>query len=314
MVLTIISLGLLITVGLGGTNQNNAGLNRLYFFRANTSHIQVDATISNIPQEFLNLLNSTSSKAEVNTADIQDFYHVSLWNYCSGDFGSNSNDHVKFCSPRTNNFWFNPVEVWHLNQTVAYAMFGKQLNDGLNAYRIVTKWMTTAYVVAVISTAVEVLVGIFALWSRWGSLATTIVSFISSTFVIGFALTATILFSTLTGTFNHALTRYNIHASVGHDIFVIVWLAVAFSWGAGIFWLFSSCCCSGRADKMIGYNEKSSRKGGKAKPASYQYESVDSPYMGHSGNGPAPAYPQNMQMENMGQKNTAYEPFRHGDV
>lgn len=318
MVFTICSLGLLIAVGLGGTNQNNAGLNRLWFFRANTSDFHIDTTINGLPKELTDLLNSTNSPA-VNTADVKDFYHISLWNYCSGDFGnnntanaSNANDHVTFCSPRKSNFWFNPVEIWGLNATVASTMFGNQLNNGLKAYQTVTKWMTIAYIVATVATAVEILVGFLALFSRWGSLTTTIVSFVSSTFLIGFALTATILFATLTGTFNTALKIYNIHASVGHDIFVLIWLSVAFSWAAGIFWLFSSCCCSGRADKIKGYNEKASKPG--QKPALYEYERVESPYMGHSGSGPAPAYNSNVQMGDMGKKNTAYEPFRHGDV
>lgn len=318
MVFTICSLGLLIAVGLGGTNQNNAGLNRLWFFRANTSDFHIDTTIKGLPTALTNLLNSTNSPA-VNTADLKDFYHISLWNYCSGDFGNNNtananngSDHVRFCSPRKNNFWFNPVEVWGLNATVASAMFGKQLNDGLKAYQTATKWMTIAYIVATIATAVEILVGFLALFSRWGSLATTIVSLVSSTFLIGFALTSTILFATLTGTFNVALKFYNIHASVGRDMFVLIWLSVAFSWAAGLFWLFSSCCCSGRADKIKGYNEKAPKAG--RKPALYEYERVESPYTGHGGNGPAPAYNSNVQMGNMGKKNTAYEPFRHGDV
>lgn len=318
MVFTICSLGLLIAVGLGGTNQNNAGLNRLWFFRANTSDFHIDTTIKGVPTALTNLLNSTNS-AEVNTADVKDFYHISLWNYCSGDFGNNStadannaNDHITFCSPRTNGFWFNPVEVWGLNATVASSMFGKQLNDGLKAYRTVTKWMTISYIVATVATGVEILVGFLALFSRWGSLSTTIVSFVSSVFLMGFALTSTILFATLTGTFNHALEFYNIHASVGRDIFVLIWLSVAFSWAAGLFWLFSSCCCSGRADKIKGYNEKAPKAG--RKPALYEYERVESPYMGHGGNGPAPTYNSNVQMGNMGKKDTAYEPFRHADV
>lgn len=318
MVLTICSLGLLIAVGLGGTNQNNAGLNKIWFFRANTSDFHIDTTIKGLPTELTNLLNSTNLLA-VNTGSVEDFYHINLWNYCSGNFGNNNtadanngNDHITFCSPRKSNFWFNPVETWGLNATVASTMFGKQLNDGLKAYKTVTQWMTISYIVAAIATGVEILVGFLALFSRWGSLMTTIVSFVSSIFLMGFALTATILFATLTGTFNHALQIYNIHASVGHTMFVLIWLSVAFSWGAGLFWLFSSCCCSGRADKIKGYSEKAPKAG--RKPSPYQYEPVQSPYMGHSGNGPAPTYNQNVQMGNMGKKNTAYEPFRHGDV
>lgn len=320
MVLTLVSLGLLITVSLGGTNKSNGTLNNLFFFRANTSDIQVNATNVDIPdlaREFLNVNASTTG----NTTKIYDFYHVSLWNYCAGDFNNNNtaskentNDHVTFCSKHTNEFWFNPVEVWGLNQSVADQLFGKELNDGLKAYRTVAKWMFVAYVIAIVATIVEVLVGFFALFSRWGSLATTIVSSVSSLFLMGFALTATILYAVLTGTFNTALKKYNIHASVGHNILVILWLAVAFSWASGLFWLFSSCCCSGRSDKIKGYGDNAGKKGMKAERTPYTYERVESPFLGQSGNaGPVPAYHQNVPMNNMGHNATAYEPYRHGE-
>ena len=316
MVLTLISLGLLITVSLGGTNKSNDTLNKLYFFRANTSDF--NATNEDFTDKALELLTQNNATS-VNTTTVYDFYHVSLWNYCAGNFTNstaskdNTNDDVTFCSKHTNEFWFNPVEVWGLNQSVADQLFGKALNDGLKAYRAVAKWMFISYLVAIIATIVEVLVGFLALFSRWGSLATTIVSSVSSFFLLAFALTATILYATLTGTFNTALKKYNIHASVGHNIFVILWLAVAFSLASGLFWLFSSCCCSGRSDKIKGYGDNASRKGVKAERTPYTYERVESPFLGQTGNaGPAPAYHQNVPMDNMGHKATSYEPFRHG--
>lgn len=312
MVLTLVSLGFLITVSLGGTNKSNGTLNNLYFFRANTSDIDVAGV--DLPDIVLQYLNTSAPTTTATNTTIYDFYRVSLWNYCAGDFNNNTKDHVTFCSKHTNEFWFNPVEVWGLNQSVADQLFGKQLTDGLKAYRAVAKWMFIAYVVAIIATAVEVLVGFFALFSRWGSLATTIVSSISSFFILGFALTATILYATLTATFNTALKKYNIHASVGHNIFVLLWLAVAFSWAAGLFWLFSSCCCSGRSDKIKGYGDNAGKKGMKAERTPYTYERVESPFLGQGGNaGPTSAYHQNVPMDNMGHKATAYEPFRHGE-
>lgn len=339
MVLTIASLGLLVAVGLGSTNKNNDGLNNLYFIRANTSSINATNSNIDIPDNFLTkaLLNNTSNTASTNTTVIKDFYHVGLWNYCSGDFKNNSKsfddknadntDAVTNCTSRKAQFWFNPVEVWGLNQTEADAIFGKELNNGLKAYKSVAKWMYISYIVTIIATAVEVVVGFFALFSRWGSLATTIVSSISSLFLMSFALTSTILYSTLVGTFNHALTKYNIHGTVGHNMFVIIWLAVLLSWASGLFWLFSSCCCSGRSDRIKGYGDPSSGKknkngGFRGRNAPYNYERVESPFLGGNNQHPQPSYhqsPPNPQfqgvpMQSMGQKNTAYEPFRHEAV
>ena len=325
MALTIASLVCLIIVALGGTNKDNSTYNKLYFFRANTSDITVSPSDLNLPDNLPigGSLNATTSAAKT-ALGVADFYHVSLWNYCSGDFSQNStggvSDHVTYCSPHQNEFWFNPVEVWHLNNTVVDHLLSKELKDGLNTYKTVAKWMFIAYIVALMSTIVEIIVGVLALFSRWGSLATTIVSTISSIFLIAFALTSTILYATLTGTFNDALKKYNIHGSMGHNIYVAVWLAVAFSLAAGLFWLFSSCCCSGRSDRIKGYGDGPSRRKFRDEQGPYQYERVESPLRGGQGYGAphqgGPGYQtpnthHGMPLGNVANKGTAYEPFRH---
>ncbi len=331
MALTIASLVCLIIVGLGGTNKDNASFNNLYFFRANTSHIDVTPSDLNLPSNPLTdgILNDTTSAA-TSALGVKNFYHVGLWNYCSGDFTKDNNggmtDHVTFCSPHQNEFWFNPVEVWGLNNTGIDKLFSKELRDGLNTYKTAAKWMFIAYIVALISTIVEILVGFLALFSRLGSLATTIVSTISSFFVIAFALTSTILYATLTGTFNNALKKYNIHGNLGHSVYVDVWLAVAFSFGAGLFWLFSSCCCSGRSDRIKGYGDGESRRKFRDQQGPYQYERVESPIRGGQGygapqkgyqSGPgfqAPNAHHGVPLGNVQTRGTAYEPFRHEEA
>ena len=335
MALTLASLVCLVIVGLGGTNKNNDFYNRLYFFRANTSNIDVDPSLINLPNNSVtDKIVDQATDVVKSTLDIKDFYHVSLWNYCSGDFSSSANkagsnvtatDKVDFCSPRTNQFWFNPVEVWGLNNTGIDKFFSKELRAGLNTYKTVTKWMFICYIVALISTLVEILVGVLALFSRLGSLATTIVSSISSLFIVAFALTSTILYASLEGTFNTALKKYNIHGSLGRSIYITTWLGVAFSFGAGLFWLLSSCCCSGRSDRIKGYGDKGNYngdvRGGRAgsgwlpvRKTPYEYERMGSPFEGGQGYGQMHRGAQGHQMGNLGpQRATAYEPFRHNE-
>ena len=352
MVLTIGALVCLVLVGLGGTNKNNDFYNDFYFFRANTSDITVSPSdLGNLPSNPLtdSIVNETTS-AVASALGIYDFYHISLWNYCAGNFTSSESknssatpsqvDNVTYCSPHTNAFWFNPVEVWNLNNTGVDHFFSKELKAGLNTYHTVSKWMFIAYVVALISTIVEILVGFLALFSRLGSLATTIVSTISSLFILAFALTSTILYGTLAGSFNTALNKYNVHGSLGHNIYVITWLGTAFSLGAGFFWLLSSCCCSGRSDRIKGYTDESANvagsgkkgskfgKGGWGKP--YQYNRVESPVRGGLSYGePTHGYPTHSPQPSVGgyghpqagpQGGTeygrvgrveSYEPFRH---
>jgi hypothetical protein len=65
------------------------------------------------------------------------------------------------------------VEVWGLNGTGVESLFPKELKDGLNTYKNVSKYMFIVYSVALVATVVELLIGVSAMFSRWGSFVTT---------------------------------------------------------------------------------------------------------------------------------------------
>jgi hypothetical protein len=116
----------------------------------------------------------------VRAKELKDFYQVGLWNYCEGDTDDKGKETITYCSPRKANFWFNPVDVWELKHHKAEDIFNDEMNDALKTYEKIAKWMFTAYLIAIILTAVEFVVGIFAIFSRWGSLVTTIISTVSA--------------------------------------------------------------------------------------------------------------------------------------
>jgi hypothetical protein len=60
-----------------------------------------------------------------------------------------------------------------LNGTNAESLLPKELKDGLNTYKNVAKYMFIVYVIALVATIVELLIGISAMFSRWGSFVTT---------------------------------------------------------------------------------------------------------------------------------------------
>lgn len=120
------------------------------------------------------VLNKVLNQAK-GAANLKDFYTVYLWNYCSWD----GSDKYSFCSKREPYFAFDPVEVWGLEGSGIDNVFPKQLQDGLKAYKAVSKWMFVAYLVALVATILELLVGISALFSRWGSFCTTFFSSVS---------------------------------------------------------------------------------------------------------------------------------------
>jgi hypothetical protein len=230
---------------------------------------------------------------------------VYLWNYCSGDKSNGTSGDVKLthCSGREARFWFNPVEVWGLNNSGVADLIPNELERGLNIYKGVANWMFVAYAIAFFATLANIIVGLLAICSRWGSCVTTIVSAASTLFCFLAALTSTVLFSVLTGTFNSVLRTYGIRLTVGTKMFALDWIAFAFSLGATLFWTISICCCSGKSDRKPradgSYN--AGQRGG--------YQSLG---------GDRNSYQQtsNVEMGNYGAspykgRETAYEPFRH---
>ncbi|TID13361.1 putative integral membrane protein [Venturia nashicola] len=311
MAMTIVSLLLLIVVFMGGMNKNDENLSSLYYFKADTTHFKNNITSTGGFSTVLEKVNPdlrktlTALVSSQRDSKLDDVYQIYLWNYCSGSNNSTGGVKLTKCSGRKANFWFNPVEVWNLNGTGAASVFPKEVQNGLNVYQKVSKWMFVAYVVALIATIANVIIGIFAVCSRWGSCATSIVASVACLFTFLAALSSTILFSTLTGAFNSVLGGYGIKLSVGTKVMSLDWLAFVFSLGASLFWTISSCCCSGSSSHSKNNKTRSGEKGGSAPFASRGYAPLNEGQgheMGKVGKGGSSPY---------AGRETAYEPFRH---
>jgi SUR7/PalI family len=114
---------------------------------------------------------------------LKDFYAVYLWNYCSGTKDPKTHALTfDYCGKRQASYWFNPLEVWGLNETDGAGLAGqfpKEVKAAMKTYQTVARWMFVAYASAFVATLVEFIVGIFAVLSRWGSFFTTIISCVS---------------------------------------------------------------------------------------------------------------------------------------
>jgi hypothetical protein len=105
---------------------------------------------------------------------LEDFYTIGLWNHCYGDY-KNGDYQVTGCSGRKTRYWFDPAAVWGLDESHEN-LYPKALEKGLSGYRKAASWLFIAYMVALIASAVQLLVGISAIFSRWGSFVTTILA------------------------------------------------------------------------------------------------------------------------------------------
>ncbi|KAL5113898.1 hypothetical protein ACEQ8H_008219 [Pleosporales sp. CAS-2024a] len=303
MLLTLASLICIVIVLVGqmsasGNKPPTTALGReLYFFKADTSAFKSNPAniLDNVPQQLdNNLLQSLQGAA---TSDnLKDFYQVGLWSYCSGTKDKTTGkETIDYCSASKSSFWFDPFSVWNLQNTTLQKTTGDSFQKGLDTYKKVSGWMVWSFLIATILTVAEFIVGFFAIFSRWGSLVTTIVSTAQTVFIFAAAATATAVYAALAGVFETALKPYQIKATLGRQMLSVVWLAVAFSLASGLFWLFSVCCCSG----------KSPHKKVSVEKTPYTYERVASP-----------AFPAQQQSSGLAHapSGTAYEPFRQKPI
>ncbi|KAJ5232289.1 hypothetical protein N7468_005245 [Penicillium chermesinum] len=321
-VLTIAALISIIFVGLGCTKASSSTLNDLYFLRVDLQNISNSNTKT--ASEVENILNehgiTSVSASQVSDlikklqddSTLKDFYDIGLLGYCEGDITDNKYT-VTSCSKPKAEFYFNPLTIWGLNSTTIKDELPDDYDKIINIYKNVSKWMYIAYLIAFIVTIVEIVVGFFAICSRWGSCVTTIVAFVGFLFTAAASITATVIFSVFRGSLGKTLDAYGISLSLGKNAYIATWFAVAFSLGALVFWTFSVCCCSGRSP----YNHKNKDRGLIAEKAPYTYEPIggqqpygNQPYGYHTSYPPPPpgeSYP----MAPAHHQGEAYEPFRH---
>ncbi|KAJ6131393.1 hypothetical protein N7523_001853 [Penicillium sp. IBT 18751x] len=323
--LTIASLICIIMVGLGCTNASSSTLNNLYFMRVDLQNItsagsKTTTEIESILQEYGITSVTSSDVSDVlsklqDDSTLKDFYDIGLWGYCDGDI-TNSTSNTTSCSSPKSEYYFNPLEVWGLDNDAVKNELPDDYTKVMNIYKAVSKWMFIAYVLAFATTIVEILVGIFAICSRWGSCVTTLFAVLAFLFTTAASVTATVLFSIMKSTAGNLLNAYGIKFTMGKNMYAATWLAVAFSLAGTLFWLFSVCCCSGRSP--YNHRNRDRRNNGiMAEKAPYTYEPLGAgavPYgnqhPNHTSYPPPPANEYPMTNTNNGRAN-AYEPFRH---
>lgn len=264
-------------------------------------------------------------KAAKQALNMTDYYTIYLRGYCSW----NGNDEYANCSEPTTTsaFFFDPITVWGLNNTGynTSQILPASFLDGLAAYKKGSQAMYYLFAIALAFDAATVLVGITAIFSRWGSLFTTIFADLASLVTVASAIAATVIFPIVSAAMNKELKDdYGIKTNVNSRGLILGWAAAALAIGAGFFWSLSVCCCSGRSPYK-GYREDRRTR---AEKTPYTYERVGSPYMGPRNdqsvplntfninmNAPSPNLaPQTHSGYNSGpsglRDNTAYEPFR----
>jgi hypothetical protein len=302
----------IVVVMLAGVTNNG-----LFLFSTDTKNLSISvADLSSLHRRADHMAlsgsaitNAIASGGNIKTTNITaadiglyDSYTVSLWNYCYTTGGT------KTCMPAKFDWASDSINIIN-NLTSLAAQNGANftaptLVNAVKTFSQVVKWTEIVYIIAGVLAALELVVGLFAFCSRVGSCCTFIVSGFFTTAIIAAAGMSTTLAVIVVGAVS-ALKQYGVSAAFNTSFLAISWLAAAFAVAAGLFWLFSICCCKGGSSKRhskAGHGEKVGHGG---------YQRVNDPFLPQHGHGHQETGYIPPSHHVPAQK---YEPYSHGAV
>ncbi|KFY79638.1 hypothetical protein V501_02057 [Pseudogymnoascus sp. VKM F-4519 (FW-2642)] len=322
-ILTTISLVCLLIVGLAGVTSSN-----LHLFEVAPKNLSITA------EQFQNLdfkqkVKDAADAAGIDSSDVTavtdfsltasslglgDKYDFFLWNYAElvGDVTTKSKPTFDYAS--------NFTDTTTLEKLTSDANISVTIPDavktGLKTFATLVKWTEVVYIIACVTTALTVLVGIAGFFSRIGSCCTWIISGISCLAIIGFATLATVTSSVVVGALTASVKHYGVESSINTAWLAVIWIGAAASVASGLFWLFSVCCCA-NARK----DNRHSRAGDSEKLLGTRgYQPVHDPYQGSPYMGQQSGVYNQQQhaipMHNVkaADRAQAYEPYSHHAV
>jgi hypothetical protein len=206
MVLTVASLICFLIVALAQVSPSghNTSLQRdLYFFKVHSTcrrlmfnvHMNADSkrqadTSSTLlsPQSLLDSLPDSVFGIEIPDAlqsaaesgPLKDFYVVGLFGYCEGETDKETGrETITHCSAWKMPFYFDPADVWQLENTSLQAVLGERFTKGMQKYRAAVQAMHWTFVIMLGLTLLEITFGTLAICNRWCSLFMALTSIVS---------------------------------------------------------------------------------------------------------------------------------------
>jgi len=279
--LTIASLVCILITMLSGITSKN-----LDMFEISTKNLSISSS------DLQNLANGVKSKREANNLgagaltnaaingvatgavnftaanfQLADDYKVYMWNYCYSYTGASNGSCTKgkfdWASDAINTTRMNEVaSAISMGASGKNATLPKSITNALKVYVRVSKWTQVVYLIALLLSVLTLITGLFGFCSRGGSCITYFVSGLATTAIICASAMATASSAVVVAAVQATAKIYGVHAKIMTGFLSVTWLACAFSVGAGLFWMFSICCCKSES-RGKSNNEKFA-------PSSYQ--------------------------------------------
>lgn len=230
------------TANLDMFDVNTANLSISSFSLANLGNLARRAAAptdhsSGLTNETLtNATSSSSSSINITASDLEltDLYKVSLWNYCSITGSNITCTNAKF-DWALSSFDTSKIESTATYLTGVNVTLPLEVKSVLKSFAKVAKWIEVVYIIATISTFIELVIGLFVTSSRAISYYTIIISGLSTASIIVAAIMVTAVSSTVVGTITSVGKAYGVKGSLDTSYLAINWMAVTFSLASTFF-------------------------------------------------------------------------------
>jgi hypothetical protein len=147
----------------------------------------MNMTAGNIPG--MNSDNQAFAQAlwhERRLSQLTQFYNVYLWDWCSSNAAVV--DSQAFCSPQEWAFTFNPFSAMGLTRSIGSqsedSVYPQALGAAMRTYDRASTWLRVSYIIAGVAKALELIFGLVAVTSRWGSLCAAFTALVSLFFCV----------------------------------------------------------------------------------------------------------------------------------
>ncbi|KAH6650246.1 SUR7/PalI family-domain-containing protein [Chaetomium tenue] len=267
-----------------------------------------DLSKIDIPDINIDVGKRQTQTENITAADLglYDLYDVNIWNYCyttqngTRDCTKGKFDWAATALNTTTGDFNSMLTATGLNVTLP-----KEITDAVRAFGTVSKWTQVVFIIAYVTLGIELFFGLFANCSRAFSCVTWLIATLATIATGAAAGLATATAVIVVGAMKASAEIYGVEAELNTRFLATVWIGVAFAIAAGLFWMFTICCCkpdhsSSRRSRGRGEESEKFIQSGPG----YQRLSEPAGYQG----GYAKPY------GNAPQATGAYEPYSHARV
>jgi len=328
--LTLASLVAMLIAGLSGIADKS-----LYMFRVNVTDLSLselsvtnllngsgfkvpnlndidlpDVKVPDINIPDINIKRADSKTNNITAADLglYNVYDVNVWNYCyTEQNGTRECTKAEFnwatTALNTSTGNFNSL----ITSTGLNVTLPKEISEAVKTFGTVSKWTQVVFIIAYVTLGVELFFGLFANCSRAFSCVTWLIAFLATIATAAAAGLATATAAIVVGAIKASNELYGVEAELNTKFLAAVWIGVAFAMAAGLFWMFTICCCKPDHHSSRRSHSRHGDEAEKFIPRGPGYQRLSEPN-GYQGGGYAQPY------GGPAQHGGAYEPYSHARV